>query len=549
MRKAKRKGKTTPATAAASKRGRKGSNSIPSKAEAEVVTPEPVKVDEGTSRVDTDDMDEGVTESICADEEKNVMESEIVEMHEGGNGNVCGDEEKRETASEPVEMGSGGEEVKREVLSEAVKTDEVVGGGDCGEEENREVKSEVVNVVDEKVAEGICSHDEATSQPVKMDEEICEDGNGGKMAVELVKEDEGFKTVCEGDKNMKANETVEGNDEKTSMNILNMEGNESKVEKETVSGSSDALPTKEDTCELKSLTKHEDMKKADRSMGMIFMCNSRTKRDCFHYNVLGMPSNKKEMVAKIYKGMRLFVFDIDLRLLYGIYKAAGPGGFKIEPKAFQSAFPSQVRFAVLEDCLPLPEEKFKAVIKDNYYGKKKFDCQLTPEQVKNLCKLFQVSTREHSAKQAGRLGIHESLALVNRYGIEARHHVQQEVRYPAQSTVKPFPENAGLHERGVSTSAVLSSPLLVSHQYSLPPPSYSYDRLSAPTSHRRDAEAEFQHNGRLIKTGHGHREDVAPTYILQQATQSGESFYSTQSGESFYHMGQPDQYPPSLHQY
>ncbi|KAK9127089.1 hypothetical protein Syun_015886 [Stephania yunnanensis] len=410
-----------------------------------------------------------------------------------------------------------------------------------------------------------------------MDEEICEDGNEGKMAVELVKEGEGFKTVCEGEKNMIANETVEGNDEKTEADILNVEGNESKVEKEVVSGSSDALLTK-DTCEPNSLSQHEDTKKADSTMGMIFMCNSRTKRDCFHYNVLGMPSNKKEMVAKIYKGMRLFVFDIDLRLLYGIYKAAGPGGFKIEPKAFQSAFPSQVRFTVLEDCLPLPEEKFKAVIKDNYYGKKKFDCQLKPEQVKNLCKLFQVSTREHSAKQAGRLGIHESLALVNRYGIEERHHVQQEVRYPALGSVKPFPENAGLHERGVSTSAALSSQLPVSHQYSQPPPSYSYERLSAPIYHRRDAEVENQHNGRLIETGHGHREDVAPydPYILQQTTQSGESFYPTQSGESFYpaqpgesfyptrsgesfyptqsgesfyHMGLPDQYPPSLHQY
>lgn len=78
------------------------------------------------------------------------------------------------------------------------------------------------------------------------------------------------------------------------------------------------------------------------SMGMIFMCTSQTKKDCYRYKLLGLPAGKKELVEKIYKGMRLFLFDLDLRLLYGIYKAAAPGGTNIEPKAFKSAFPSQV---------------------------------------------------------------------------------------------------------------------------------------------------------------------------------------------------------------
>ncbi|RWR81613.1 Dev_Cell_Death domain-containing protein [Cinnamomum micranthum f. kanehirae] len=137
------------------------------------------------------------------------------------------------------------------------------------------------------------------------------------------------------------------------------------------------------------------------SMGMIFMCNSKTKGDCYHYKVLGLPASKKEKVLKIYKGMRLFLFDIDMKLLYGIYKAAGPGGYNIEHKAFNSAFPSQVRFSILDDCAPLPVEKFKAAIKDNFYGKNKFNCELTAEQVKNLCKLFRVTSKSSKPKQDG----------------------------------------------------------------------------------------------------------------------------------------------------
>ncbi|KAL5973337.1 hypothetical protein ACLOJK_029987 [Asimina triloba] len=77
--------------------------------------------------------------------------------------------------------------------------------------------------------------------------------------------------------------------------------------------------------------------------GLIFMCNSKTKQACYHYNVLGLPANKKNIVAKVNEGMRLFLFDVDLKLLYGIYVAAGPGGYDIEPEAFKSAFPAQVR--------------------------------------------------------------------------------------------------------------------------------------------------------------------------------------------------------------
>ncbi|GAB4860144.1 hypothetical protein Ancab_011622 [Ancistrocladus abbreviatus] len=143
-------------------------------------------------------------------------------------------------------------------------------------------------------------------------------------------------------------------------------------------------------------SRKDKSKKKVASMGMIFMCSSKTKKDCYHYKVMGLPATKKDMVFKVYKGMTLFLYDFDLRLLYGIYKAAGPGGYNIEPRAFNSEFPSQVRFSILEDCLPLGEEKFRKVIKDNYYTRSKFNCELSAEQVKNLCKLFQEAGKDKS---------------------------------------------------------------------------------------------------------------------------------------------------------
>ncbi|KAL4587710.1 hypothetical protein LXL04_000584 [Taraxacum kok-saghyz] len=141
-----------------------------------------------------------------------------------------------------------------------------------------------------------------------------------------------------------------------------------------------------------SSSKKKSSKRVE-SMGMVFMCSSKTKTDCFRYKVLGLPANKQDQVAKIYKGMRLFLFDVELRLMYGIFKAAGPGGYNIEPKAFKSEFPSQVRFLVLDDCLPIAEEQFKDLIKENYYTRNKFEGLLNADQVKKLCKLFAVTSK------------------------------------------------------------------------------------------------------------------------------------------------------------
>ncbi|CAL5204468.1 unnamed protein product [Lathyrus oleraceus] len=127
----------------------------------------------------------------------------------------------------------------------------------------------------------------------------------------------------------------------------------------------------------------------DKLSGFIFMCNQMTKPECYRYRVFALPAGRKHVVERINPGMHLFLFDTDVKLLYGIYLATSTGMLNIEPYAFGGRFPAQVSFKIYQDCWPLAENQFKHAIKENYQNHShKFNPELNTRQVRSLLEMF-----------------------------------------------------------------------------------------------------------------------------------------------------------------
>lgn len=197
--------------------------------------------------------------------------------------------------------------------------------------------------------EFVVSEEEATEED-DMDDDDDEDSEEDATEEDEVTVEEVHNKVSEEGKKVKndkddakfkqdGSEAKKNGSERSGANSKNIKQSNKKGMKKMVQASRSKKVDSEDKPESSRKTKAT---KRVQSMGMIFMCTSETKKDCYKYKVLGLPGSKKDAVEKIYTGMRLFLYDIDLKLMYGIYKAAAPGGYNIEPKAFKGQFPSQV---------------------------------------------------------------------------------------------------------------------------------------------------------------------------------------------------------------
>ncbi|KAL4296750.1 hypothetical protein GQ457_12G006620 [Hibiscus cannabinus] len=138
--------------------------------------------------------------------------------------------------------------------------------------------------------------------------------------------------------------------------------------------------------------KEIDENDQEQFSGFIFMCNGRTKPQCYMYRVFGLPAGQLDVVEKIKPGMKLFLFDFELKLLYGIYEATSVGTLHLEQTAFNGRFPAQVKFKIYMDCLPLHESYFRHGIEYNHQKGSKFKQELNKQQVGCLLSLFQPLT-------------------------------------------------------------------------------------------------------------------------------------------------------------
>ncbi|KAL3530757.1 hypothetical protein ACH5RR_010079 [Cinchona calisaya] len=306
---------------------------------------------------------------------------------------------------------------------------------------------------------------------------------GDKKVNRMVQEDEeNVKKAIEEENVKKAiEEKGEGSSKKNVKKLRKR--NTRKVTK----GNSEKVASKPED-KLGSSGRKKASKKVE-SMGMIFMCSSKTKKDCYRYNVLGLPANKRDLVGKIYKGMRLFLYDVDLKLLYGIYKAAGPGGYNLEPKAFKSQFPSQVHFNILEDCIPLAEEKFRKVIKENYFTRTKFDCHLKYDQVKKLCKLFVAATKGPRSERLDRNLKAKTHGSIDQDRSRARV-VDKKRRRSALDEKLQYHDYPRIRQREVVASPLVPVTRVAPLPSPIAGPSYAYERTLGVDAYRHNVLVE-----------------------------------------------------------
>jgi len=136
--------------------------------------------------------------------------------------------------------------------------------------------------------------------------------------------------------------------------------------------------------------------------GFIFACDSHTYSECMSLNIFGGPRKLLSLVSEITPyDTPLFLFHTSERVLYGVFEPTSRGAENIHPWAwargeYNSPFPAQVQFRYKYEFYPLPESKFKHLIK--YQPNDKPSPTLSKARCRQLIEAF----AEHDAATARR---------------------------------------------------------------------------------------------------------------------------------------------------
>ncbi|XP_065852475.1 uncharacterized protein [Euphorbia lathyris] len=144
---------------------------------------------------------------------------------------------------------------------------------------------------------------------------------------------------------------------------------------------------------MSSTSSHRNLNK-NQLGGVIFGCNNNTMHECISKQLFGLPAQHYSYVKNIDPGMPLFLFNYSDRKLHGIFEAASSGRMNIDPYGWttdgsqKTIYPAQVLIRVRLLCHPLPEERFKSIIIDNYYYRNHFWFELDHAQTSKLLTLL-----------------------------------------------------------------------------------------------------------------------------------------------------------------
>jgi DNA modification methylase len=91
--------------------------------------------------------------------------------------------------------------------------------------------------------------------------------------------------------------------------------------------------------------------------GYIFACTKNTQDECFAHMLFSTNKIYAEKMLQVKKGDALFLYNVDIDKLYGVYRAKSEGRKNIIPEAWNGKYPYQVAVEPIGDIITLRNAK------------------------------------------------------------------------------------------------------------------------------------------------------------------------------------------------